>query len=60
MLKEHRKTTSEAVEIIKQGKKLYKEAINAVSEAWELLLEDEAVKKIKEDTCQTDLKITTI
>ena len=60
MIEEHRKTTYEALEWIKQGEKLCKEEIDEVSEAWEFLLEDESMEKIKEGTCQNDLKITTV
>ena len=60
VLEEHRKTTSEDVDRIKQVEKICKEAIDAVSEPWELLLEVEAVEKIKEDACQTDLNITMV
>ena len=40
------KTTSEAVDRIKEVEKLCKEAIGKVSVAWELLMEDEKVEKI--------------
>ena len=60
MLEEHRKTTSEAVERIRQGEKLCTEAVEAVSTMWELLLDDEAIEKIKEDARETNLKITAV
>ena len=60
MIEENRKTTSEVVEWIKQGDKLCKESIDAISKALELLLEDEVMDKIKEDACHSDLKITMV
>ena len=60
VLKEHRKTIFEDVERIKQGEKLYTEVVDVVSATWELLLEDEAVEKTKEDAWQDDLKIIAV
>ena len=60
MLEEHKKTTFEAVERIRQGEKLCTEAVEAFSAMWELLLEDETVEKINEDAQKDDLKITAV
>ena len=52
----HKKTTFEAVDRIKEGEKLCKEAIDKVSVTWELLPEDEKAEKIIEDLWQTKLQ----
>ena len=60
MLKEHRKTTYEAIEMIRKGEKLYIEVVESIFMTWELLLEDEAVEKIKEDARQAELRIAMV
>ena len=60
VLEKQKKTTSEAVDRINKGEKLYTEAIDVVLEIWELLLEDETTTKFIEDMHQTELKIITV
>ena len=60
VLEVRKKTTFEAVDQIKQGKKLCTKAIDATSTNWELLLEDETTEKFVEDTLQAELKITAV
>ena len=60
MIEACQKPTSEAIDRIKEGEKLCKEAIDQVFATWELLLEDEKVEKIIEDLRQTKLQITSV
>ena len=60
VLEKQKKTTSEAVDRINKGEKLYTEAIDVVLEIWELLLEDETTTKFTEDMHQTELKIIAV
>ena len=60
VIEERRKTTSEAIEWIKQGEKLCTETIYIVSAVWELFLKYEAMEKIKEDAWKDDLKISAV
>ena len=45
VLKEHRKKSSEDVDQINPGEKLYNEAVDTVSMVWEFLLEVETTEK---------------
>ena len=55
-IEEYRKTTSEAIDRIKEGEKICKKVIEAILTTWELLLEDETTPKFIEGARQAELK----
>ena len=60
MIEERRKTTSQAIDRIKEGEKLCTKAIDAVSMTLEVLLEDDTAEKFVEAAHHAVLKIVTV